>query len=643
MMTRSDLIRADIRWLLLSMGLTVVGCGGENLVLPDQGEPASLAVVRGNKQSGTIGEALGDSLVVQVNDRFNDPVANALVTWRAEGGGSVVPDSNRTGQDGRAATLRILGDVPGTYVTFATVEGLTDATFTTTAVAAKLLLTAQPSAIATTGIPFEQQPVLQLADPAGNPIARADVAVTVQIADGGGSLEGTTTAVSTADGQVIFTDLAIRGSPGTRRLVFAADGFASATSDLVALGVGVPASIALAAGDQQTAVVGTAVAIAPAVIVKDADGNPLPGVPVTFSVTAGGGSVTGGSVTTGSDGVATVGQWTVGKSAGTNKLKAEVTGTALSGSPVVFTATGVPGPLSTDKTTVEAAPGSIPASNGSAASTITVTARDAFGNGLSGLEVVLAAPGDGNAVTQPAGSTNGSGVATGKLSSTRAGSVVISATVAGTAIPQTANVTVNPAAPAASKSSATVPNGTAGSATPIAISLKDAFGNPVPGAASSISIQVTGANTVNGINAHDDGGGNYSASYTPIKTGTDQVQVRVGGTSVLAGPFPSQVVAGPANAATTTADVSGGSIFFQIPITVAVHVRDAQGNPLRRGGDQVVIRVDGGAPLNVTYNAEQDSYTATSQATSAGPHEVDIRLNGTPISGNPYTVTTNVF
>ncbi len=629
--------------MLLSIGIALAACGGEDLLLPNEGEPAGLAYVSGNNQSGTIGEALSDSLVVRVLDRFNNPVANALVTWQADGGGSVVPDSNRTGADGRAATLRILGDVPGTYVTFATVDGVQDrVTFTTTAVAAKLLLTTQPSAIATTGTPFAQQPVLQLTDPAGTPIARADVAVTVQIADGGGSLEGTTTAVSTADGQVVFTDLAIRGSPGTRRLNFTADGFATATSDLIALGVGVPASIALSAGDQQTATVATAVPIAPAVVVKDADENPLPGVPVTFSVTGGGGSVTGGSVTTGPDGVATVGQWILGKTAGKNTVKAEVTGSALSGSPVVFTATAAPGPLSADKTTVEAAPASIAASNGSGASTITLTARDALGNALSGLDVVLAATGDGNTLTQPSGPTNGSGVATGTLSSTRAGSVVVSATVAGTAIAQTVTVTVAPAAPAASRSSATVPDGTAGSATTIAISLKDAFGNPVPGAASSISVQVTGANAANGINAHDEGGGDYTASYTPTKTGTDQVQVRLGGTSVL-GPFPSSVAAGPASPAQTTADITGGSVFFNQPITVAVHVRDAQNNPLRRGGDQVVIRVDGGDAITATYDQGADVYAATAPHGATGQHQVAITLNGTPIAGSPFPVTTTLF
>jgi adhesin/invasin len=641
MIIRSDLLRAG---MLLSIGIAVAACGGEDLVLPNEGEPASLALVSGNEQSGTIGEAVNDSLVVRVTDRFGNPVANALVSWHADGGGSVAPDSNRTGADGQAATLRVLGDAPGTYVTFATVDGLTDrVAFTTLAVAAKLLLSTQPSAIATSGVPFEQQPVLQLVDPADNPIARADVTVTVQIAeDGGGTLEGTTTGVSTADGQVIFTDLAIRGSPGTRRLVFSADGFASATSDLIALGVGVPASIALSAGDQQAATVATPVPIAPAVVVKDADQNPLPGVPVTFSVSGGGGSLTGGSVTTGSDGVATVGQWTLGKTAGRNTLKAEVTGTSLSGSPVVFTATGVPGPLSADKTTVEASPAAISASNGSQASTITVTARDAFGNALSGLDVTLAAAGDGNTLRQPSGPTDASGVTTGTLSSTRAGSVVVSASVGGTSIPQTATVTVGAAAPAASRSSATVPDGTAGSATTIAIKLKDAFDNPVSGAASSISVQVSGANSVSGINARDEGGGDYTASYTPTSTGTDQVQVRVGGSAL--GPFSSTVVAGPASPAQTTADITGGSVFFDRPITVAVHVRDAQNNPLRRGGDQVIIRVDGGDPITATYDAGRDVYAATAPHGAARDHEVVITLNGTPIGdGHPFTVTTTLF
>jgi hypothetical protein len=93
------------------------------------------------------------------------------------------------------------------------------------------------------------------------------------------------------------------------------------------------------AGDGQTAEAGSAVAIAPSVLVADPFSNPLPGVAVTFAMASGGGSVTGGSATTGPGGVATVGGWILGPSPGANTLGAS--GVNLNGSPQSFTATGV--------------------------------------------------------------------------------------------------------------------------------------------------------------------------------------------------------------------------------------------------------------------------------------------------------------
>jgi len=92
---------------------------------------------------------------------------------------------------------------------------------------------------------------------------------------------------------------------------------------------------------------------------------------------------------------------------------------------------------------VSAAPTSIVV--GSTPSTITVTAKDANGNRISGATVVLAATGSGNTLTQPTGSTDASGVATGTLSSTVAETKTVSATADGVAITQTAAVTVTPA------------------------------------------------------------------------------------------------------------------------------------------------------------------------------------------------------
>lgn len=73
----------------------------------------------------------------------------------------------------------------------------------------------------------------------------------------------------------------------------------------------------------------------PSVIVRDAGGNPLSGVSVTFTVTAGGGAVTGNKQTSDASGVATVGSWTLGADPGANTLEA-----SANGHTVVFTANG---------------------------------------------------------------------------------------------------------------------------------------------------------------------------------------------------------------------------------------------------------------------------------------------------------------
>src|SRR5437588_3809959 len=98
--------------------------------------------------------------------------------------------------------------------------------------------------------------------------------------------------------------------------------------------------IGVQAGNGQTAVAASAVAIPPAVLVTDRFANPIPNVSVTFAIGSGGGTV-GGVLqqTTNANGVATVGSWTLGTAAGQNTVTA--TSAGLSGSPITFTATGI--------------------------------------------------------------------------------------------------------------------------------------------------------------------------------------------------------------------------------------------------------------------------------------------------------------
>lgn len=103
-----------------------------------------------------------------------------------------------------------------------------------------------------------------------------------------------------------------------------------------------PTSIAINGGNTQSVRYGNPVAIAPSVVVTNAKG-PMNGVAVTFTVTAGGGSVTGGTTTTDAQGVATVGSWTLGPSPGGNTLRAtagnistNITATAITGPPTTI-------------------------------------------------------------------------------------------------------------------------------------------------------------------------------------------------------------------------------------------------------------------------------------------------------------------
>lgn len=102
-----------------------------------------------------------------------------------------------------------------------------------------------------------------------------------------------------------------------------------------------PTSIAINAGNTQAVRYGTPVATPPSVVVTNASG-PMAGVTVTFTVTAGGGTVTGGSTTTNAQGIATVGSWTLGPAPGLNTLKAAAGSISIN-----LTATAITGPAST--------------------------------------------------------------------------------------------------------------------------------------------------------------------------------------------------------------------------------------------------------------------------------------------------------
>ena len=100
-------------------------CGGSDLVLPDQTEPARIVAVSGTNQAGSIGSMLAEPLVVRVTDSRDRPVSERKVAFEVISGegGSVNPDTAVTDADGRASVRWVLGESEGTQRVEAEVLG----------------------------------------------------------------------------------------------------------------------------------------------------------------------------------------------------------------------------------------------------------------------------------------------------------------------------------------------------------------------------------------------------------------------------------------------------------------------------------------------------------------------------------------
>lgn len=121
--------------LLVSLALagTLLGCGTE--VVDPPPDPNALAIVSGQGQNGTSGQALANPLIVSVT-KGGSPVAGASISWDVTaGGGSVNPTSSTTDAGGQASTAWTLGASAGTHTATATLSGATGspATFNATA------------------------------------------------------------------------------------------------------------------------------------------------------------------------------------------------------------------------------------------------------------------------------------------------------------------------------------------------------------------------------------------------------------------------------------------------------------------------------------------------------------------------------
>jgi N-acetylneuraminic acid mutarotase len=321
----------------------------------------TMDVVGGDGQTGPVGTELAP-LIVKVTSGGN-PVAGQVLNFRVvSGGGSVYGGTELTDDHGIAQELWTLGTKASESqkVEVRAVESTTGAekvfgTFTATALAgpASLLkLAVGDQQTAGVGQTVATPPAVLVTDQYGNPVA--GIPVGFAVASGGGTVSGAS-ATTTGSGIAAAGSWTLGPSAGPNSLMATSAGLTGSPVTFMATATG-PAGLTVTnyRGDGQAQHAGTMLRIAPAAQVTDQNGHPVAGVTVTFSVTAGGGSITGPTQVTDGSGIATVGSWTLGPVPGVNELKATFN-TGVSRGSTIFVATGMAGDSWTTKASMPTA------------------------------------------------------------------------------------------------------------------------------------------------------------------------------------------------------------------------------------------------------------------------------------------------
>jgi hypothetical protein len=355
------------------------------------------------------------------------------------------------------------------------------------------------------------------------------------------------------------------------------------------------------------------------VTLRDAFGNPVAGKNVAiYSGWSSGGSpplpVTFSSPSGPSDGSGNVTFTVKSTTAGTLFAYAQDTTDAVwpwSSLTVTFTA----GPV-VDATSTVASSAPSPFADGSTSTVITVTLRDAHGNGVPGKTVVLASSrGAIDTISPASGTTNGGGAVGFNVGSSNNGSAVFSATdqTDSIALGQTASVSFSRYLAFTTQPPSSVTATVAMSPAP-AVTLRDAAGSVDPTFQGNVTLSI-GANpgvgtlsgtlvvaAVAGVAAFPD------VAVDKVGTGYTLAAIDVADGLPSSTSAPFTVVSGPpAKLAFTIQPSNAGA---GIAPTFQVSVQDAGGNPTASTGNPVTVTIG--------TNPSSGTLTGMTTATSRG-------------------------
>lgn len=630
------------------------------------GVATSLAIKAGNNQMATAGTTVPVPPSVILEDALGNPVPDVEVTFAVTtGGGTVAPAVVTSDATGTAAlTGWVLGTTIGANALRASAAGLPPVTFSatgTTGAAAKIEKVAGDNQTASAGTPVPIAPSVRVTDANGNVVENADV--TFAVATGGGAITGAATLKSNAAGIATLGGWTLGPAAGQQTLSATSGSLVGSPLTFTASATQTPASIAVNGGAGQSAIAGAPVATAPSVIVKDALGNPVAGVDVTFSVTNGGGTVAPAStVKTNAQGIASATSWTLGKTVANNPNTLSASIATPGVAPATITATAIPGPAA--KITKHAGDNQVGAVNAPLPIDPAVRILDANDNPVvAGTSVTFAVTSGGGTISGAATAyTNAAGIAMLEtwVLGPAAGSNTLTASsgqLAGNPILFTATgiLAVNTlSVNAGNNQTATV--GTA-VATPPSVVVRDGNNNPVPNVSVTFTV-IGGGGSVNPVGAVlTDGAGVATATSWTLGTAVGANTLRASAPGIVPVNFTATGVVGPAAILTKhLGDNQTATAGYAVAVAPAVRITDINGNPVGAGTSVTFAVASGGGsitgPATVQTNASgiatiggwtlgavagANTLTATSGALTGSP----ATFSATGTAPVPASITIN--
>ena len=378
--------------------------------------PMTLSIVSGDNQTGLTGETLASPFIVEVRDQYDDPMEGVTVTIAVTAGaGSLSPATASTNADGQAESTLTLLSEPGTISVEASVEGISMvATFYAEAslpppMPTTLSIVAGDDQSGLTGETLANPFVVEVRDQYDDPLE--GVTVNFVVLTGGGSLS-LEIGLTDTNGLAQST-LALGSDPGTNTVEVSVEGVSRTEvfNAQASLPPPMPTSLSIVSGVNQSGLTGEMLAEALIVEVRDQYDAPSEGVTVTFSVTAGGGSLSAATASTNADGQAES-TLTLGSEPGTNSVEVSIEG--ISQTATFNAEASLPPPMPTDLSIVSG-DNQIGITGEALAKPFVIEVRDQYDAPLEGVTVTFVVLTGGGSLSLEVGLTDANGLAQSTL------------------------------------------------------------------------------------------------------------------------------------------------------------------------------------------------------------------------------------